>query len=423
MSLRVRGLHPLTVLLCTLPGTCLATSSATFDARSMALGSSNVASSTPYDAPTFNPALVTRRTGRPQIIFAGSSVGVQINDRDDFSDSLDRYKANDNEEAFSDALRNFNDQIRQGTLTVDDYTRLLDTTEALLADIQRLSDKPLHAGAKVSLAVGHARDEYGAAFFAQQTTLGGSIVRISQHDLDNIQVILGVLRDIEDAVRSETVPGDYVLPDPSENFTSDVGVEAALITEYGASLGWHPDYGPWRLGVTLKRVTFASYDYVLPLSEARGTSFRWSEHKREDSFANVDVGVAWESGPWRAGLVARNLRKRDVVTARAGIIRLRPQLRTGLAYENREYLLAVDLDLTRNETPGFDPDTRFLAIGGEIRTWKNTALRAGLRHNLVSGENAPSLGLGIGPRQARLDIAGVSWKGQQAFAMQLGMQF
>lgn len=422
-SIRMRWMRPLTLLLCALPGASLAASFAVYDPRSIALGSSGVASSAAYNAPALNPALVTRSAELPRGVFARASVGVRINDRDDFRGSLDRYKANDNEDAFSDALRNFNEQIRQGSLTVDDYTRVLDTTEALLADIRLLSDKPLHASGGVNLAVGHARDGYGVAFFVEQTTVGGSIVRISQNDIDNIQIMLGVLRDIEEAVRNDTVPQDYALPDPIEEFTSDVAVEAALISEYGTTLGWHPDFGPWRIGVTLKRVNFASYDYVLPLSEARGTSFRWSEHKREDSFANIDLGASWENGAWRIGLVARNLRKRDVVTVRGGVIHLRPQVRTGVAYETPEYLLTADVDLTRNEPLGFDPDTRFLSIGGEIRTWKNTALRAGLRHNLVSGENAPSFGLGLGPPQAHLDIAGTSWKGHHAFAVQLGLQF
>lgn len=389
----------------------------TYDARDIALGSSGVASSRPHNAAFFNPALLFNNG---PTTFAHGSLALRLNDRENFRGGLDDYHVT--EDTFSDALDEFNEAVARLDVRLSQYTALLDAAELLIVDIEGLSDRPLMAGVGVNIGVGHAGERYAASIFMRQVVTGGAVIRIAEEDIEALEEMLTALRGIEDAVRTNTVPPDFTVPDPVDEFLSDVAVEAAAITESGVAFGLRAS-DAWRFGAVIKHVEFLTYDYFSRAGDADVDHFRLRQHERQSNFFNLDLGVALELGQWRFGVVGRDLIEKDVPTIRGRFIKVRPKARAGASWHNDSWLVTADLDLTRNRPIGFDPETRFVSLGSEYRVRHNAALRLGFRHNLVSHENTPSLGFGFGIAEAQADVAVISLRGQQALALQVVSQF
>ena len=398
-----------------------ASSFLSFDPRTMAMGSTGVATARPYNAFAYNPAMITGNGEQRRRHFGRVFAGARIFDRDNFIDSVSDYQDNNNEQEFSLAIDNLNQALDDRTATLADLDRALDATDALVADITSLSDKPLRIAGAAGFSAGYAGPGYAAAFSARRIAVAGSIINISHEDVAAIEGTTGFLRTIQASLESNTIPSGVRIPDPVEDFTSTVTLEGGLISEYGITLGMRPAMGPWRLGATLKRVRFTTVDYQVRIQDAEADAFYWREHQLETRFGNVDAGLSWEHEAWRIGVVGRNLVAHDVRTVRGNRIELRPTWRLGVAHETRHTTLTADLDLTRNEPLGFDDDTLYIAVGSEARIWENTALRFGFRHNLVNAENTPSFGFGIGPPQAHFDIAVMERHNQAALSLQFGM--
>lgn len=87
--------------------------------------------------------------------------------------------------------------------------------------------------------------------------------------------------------------------------------------------------------------------------------------------------------------------------------------------------LAADLDLTRNDPLGFDPDKQYLRVGAEWYLWRSTAIRGGLRYNVAIGKYLSSIGLGLGTFSSHLDIAVTkpADNDQVDLALQAGFRF
>jgi len=88
-------------------------------------------------------------------------------------------------------------------------------------------------------------------------------------------------------------------------------------------------------------------------------------------------------------------------------------------------MLALDVDLTRNETLGFDVDRRYISMGSQFRLWNHQYIRLGYRYNTVDRTGLPALGLGAAFRYGSFDIAATySEKHSEAgLALQLGFQY
>jgi hypothetical protein len=121
----------------------------------------------------------------------------------------------------------------------------------------------------------------------------------------------------------------------------------------------------------------------------------WGEglDRRLHGRLDADLGVMVRSEGWRVGLVARNLAEpafeANAVVAGGGagaavgdVPRLERQVRVGAAVFPRDgVILAVDADLTRQDTP--DGARRAVAAGAEARPHARLLLRAGVRAQTV----------------------------------------
>lgn len=152
------------------------------------------------------------------------------------------------------------------------------------------------------------------------------------------------------------------------------------------------------LGTTLKivRGTAAGAQIAAATAEdalEAATALRGNSETRID----LDAGVLAAYGPWRAGIVGRNLRRPgfELSTERdMDQLRLERQVRAGFAFAPRSrpagtngpMTIALDLDLKRADT--VFGARRELALGGE-RWWLagRVGARAGVRFNTLKREN------------------------------------
>jgi F plasmid transfer operon, TraF, protein len=132
---------------------------------------------------------------------------------------------------------------------------------------------------------------------------------------------------------------------------------------------------------------------------------------------DLDAGALAAFGPWRAGIVGRNLRRPAFeLPPGSGVheLRLERQVRAGFAFAPRSrpagtngpMTVAVDLDLRRVDT--VFGARRELAVGAE-RWWLagRVGARAGVRFNTLTGENqrgdpVVAAGFSVSPRAGSL---------------------
>jgi hypothetical protein len=104
---------------------------------------------------------------------------------------------------------------------------------------------------------------------------------------------------------------------------------------------------------------------------------------RASNTADADVGLMASLGLVRAGLTIRNVREPEFESAGNGeTLKLARQVRAGIAFlPLQNWLMAVDLDLTRRRDPF--GETRSFATGLEGRIQARVTLRGGVRINTV----------------------------------------
>ena len=230
------------------------------------------------------------------------------------------------------------------------------------------------------------------------------------------QVSLGDL-DIGDYI-------DYELPD---DFDSKVLFAGAEVKEHALSMaGPVPGLNRLTLGLSLKSVHIETIEFVEPVSDVGFRNYRRRENRIRHHRFNMDLGATYQLDEnFSAGLVVRNVVPYTLKTVSGIELEQKPIVRAGVGYQSNSFALAVDLDLTRNDPLGFDPDKRYLSMGLEWRAWKSNALRLGYRHNTVDNRGLPSIGLGLGFQQGHVDIAlARSFNGDEwGLSVQAGFQF
>lgn len=444
---RASGYRFLCLLLALSPNFAIAISFTSFDARSMAMGGAGVASAKSYNALLFNPALLGRSSGERRF-HSRAYIGARLIDRDNFIDSVDAFKESTNDERLRAEFREFSRRVDAGIDDESDVREALseagDVTaaaRALLLDYASLSDKPLRVSASAGLSFGYAAgDSYAIGAVMRRNQMGGAVVRLSSEDLTAIRGVLDTVDALGNAVdlligEEDPLPlvtvvlvamRDNVHVPEEEELTSSLVFEGARATE--TAIGYSPTVGDdpyrWHWGAALKLVEFDTIDYEERIADAEVADFSDDRYKRGYRDVNFDLGVIRQiDSYWRFGAVIRNVIPYDYQTVRNNTIKLRPLVRIGVAYEPSFFTLTADLDITTNDPVGFDPDKRYLAVGSEWRVWRNSALRAGYRHNTVSGSGLYSLGIGLGPGSAHTDIALTAKGDELGFSLQFAAYF
>lgn len=435
-----------------------------FDARSVAMGGAGVATARSHNASVFNPALLNNtRPARKARLYSHSYAGVRLIDRHNFIATAEAFDERYEDVKLKAYLEEAVDLRAMDFSDGNDLREASEKVRVLQADINQLSNKPLHAGASYGFSFGYPFGGWAVGGYHREFLVLGSVARIADADNAAIDYYVGaadqlahlvdevnaVAREVSDdpevtlndvvahakrlapavqalddfvdfdRLTADAIDGaldnrqlkHYLRQQAPEQFHSTIETRGAEVVEQGLSLArTFPAVtlpGQLHVGVTLKQFDFTTISFTQRVNDFSLSDYRNEQHRRAyRRRANLDVGALYDlSQRWQVGLVVRNLLTDTFSTAQGDQLLVRPSARLGLGYVAPQLRLSLDVDLTRNEALSFDPDKQYLSLGAEWFLWRNTALRAGARTNLVSGEVLPSLGLGIGGHRGHLDIA------------------
>ena len=383
-----------------------------YDPRSLAMGGTGVSHANIDHAAYYNPALLSVAQEDDDFSLLAPTVGVRVYDPDDFLDALQDHQDGNYETALSDAIDAFNATPSSPALLQDvvDNAQLLKDSYVNISD--KILDFEIHAGAGLAVP----SKTLGVALSANGRIMSGIVLNVSQADKDLLQKYI----NLDPSVYSAGVSFN------SANLTSTASVRGALIIEGGLSLSHEfESLDKWSIGITPKTVQVDTYDYVVAVENSE-----IDEDKGKLSYTdtNIDIGLAKRiSEGWKVGLVVKNAIEKEYKTALGNTIVLEPTVRTGISHHTNWTTIAVDLDLTENESIGLTGEkTQYAAIGMEFDL-ALLQLRVGARHNLGAVGNAESntVSAGVGLYIFGLHVdAGVAGNDDEVeAAIQAGFQF
>ncbi|MDQ2075362.1 conjugal transfer protein TraF [Marinimicrobium sp. ABcell2] len=470
--------------LSTLASQSWAVSFLSFDARSMSMGSTGVVMARSHNASLFNPALLIDTDPKRQTRFhMHTYAGARLLDRDNFLDTADQFRTR-YEGMTLDELLDIDLNLAPTEFASGDELRAATgRIRAAQADINGLSNKPLRVSASYGWSFSYPTTHWSIGGYVREFAVLGSMVNVADADnaaidrlantvesfanlldevielrestegrtrftleevIDRADPLVDAIwdlnryvnfpelrSDVQLGVASDRNVQEYLREPLPDGFQSTIDSRGAEVTEQAISVarsfnGGEALPGLIHLGINFKYVDFTTISFSQPVDEFSLSAYREDEYRLSHRRFNMDMGMVYgPSDQVHIGLVVRNLIPRDFATVDGEPIPLRPIARMGIGYRNRNVNLTADLDVTRNEPLGFDPDKQYLGLGAEWFAWRNTALRAGLRYNTVDGETLPSLGFGLGGRHGHLDLAvakssnGDEW----GLAFQAGLAF
>jgi len=211
------------------------------------------------------------------------------------------------------------------------------------------------------------------------------------------------------------------------NYASTLAQRGLRVVENGVSAAKALHGSGWTqnltIGFSVKFLLVAGYGSADPLRNA-DTDINRIGSKTGGQFT-FDIGMLKEFGVWKVGLVAKNIVPGNYKYGDSGdIFKIEPQLRAGFAYQSRYSVVELDIDLLENNPVGFDSSSQIAALGWEWQTWQWLTLRAGYNQNLTGTEATyGSAGIGLRIKTLQIDIAAYSGNEGEGVSAQLGLQF
>jgi hypothetical protein len=198
-----------------------------------------------------------------------------------------------------------------------------------------------------------------------------------------------------------------------ENGTTYVDVKGLVLLEVPVSYAkaFNLDQGELSVGGSLKFMKGSTFVKRMDIDSEEDTDENLEDYKKNSSNVGLDLGLLFKPSNVKnlsVGLVARNINSPKFDTIEGGSLKADMQLRTGLLYDYSDQVeLAMDLDLTSNETfiPGYDSQQLGMGINYTPASW--VSFRAGLMQNLANSNEGLiySAGFGIGVQELSLNVA------------------
>jgi hypothetical protein len=172
--------------------------------------------------------------------------------------------------------------------------------------------------------------------------------------------------------------------------------------------------GVFGLGGAVKVMPGYSYNLRLDVdTESSDISDELVEAEEKDVAFGVDLGMIYVPDRLEdltAGLVLKNLNTPAFDREGESAMKVKPQVRGGVAYDFLDDTLSVamDLDLVPNETFLPSVDSQFLGGGVNYHPFTWLSVRGGLMTNLAESDDGVmfTAGLGIGCKYIQLDVSG-----------------
>jgi len=240
----------------------------------------------------------------------------------------------------------------------------------------------------------------------------------------------GMLYALDDSLKQEgltEVPPEYFdstlnvakLADQSvnggsfENNSSILEFRGASITEVPITYG-HAFNDNFSMGANVKWMKAETFYYRASVfnDDSEEHFDNAKDNSEESSTAGLDLGALYKTGPFRVGIVARNVNTPSFDYAGPGDYEIDPQVRAGAAVRLGNWVtLAADVDLTENDTNVSDDyKSRNISLGAEFDLLRFLQLRAGGYKNLSESDigTVYTAGLGVNFYAFQLD-AGLAW--------------
>ncbi|MGC9460938.1 conjugal transfer protein TraF, partial [Vibrio genomosp. F10] len=371
------------------------------EARGDAMGGVGVVSANFLTAPFYNPALTAIYRRNDDVGMLIPSIGLAYSDEDNMVDDLDRVAGLINEASSGD---------------YSNIAELQSSLESLNGDQAKLE-----LGGVVAFAI---PNQYIAAnVFAKAYTES-----FASPDIYTQANSALPQADINTAINAELSAVNAV--------GIGVGEVGISLAKYQTFLGQHIAFG---ISPKLQRI----YTYVYSADLDNYDIADIADNGTSETMFNMDAGFLWFHGPLRVGFTATNLVSRDIqtkdltkraVTSQIDPTQVRPAETLSYAYQMRpqytvgaglvgDYAtISVDYDLNEDERfTGFDDNTQWLRVGGEIDIMRQLKLRAGYKRNLAyeDSDDTVTAGIGISPLNLfQMDI-GASYTNENSMGVYL----
>lgn len=172
--------------------------------------------------------------------------------------------------------------------------------------------------------------------------------------------------------------------------------------------------GKLNFGVSLKIMPAYTYDLNMNIdTESGDISDELEDAEKRDTSFGIDFGLLYKPpilSNLSIGLVAKNLNTPEFETITGDTLEVKPQVRAGLACDLLGDLItiAVDADLTNNETFIPDYESQFIGGGVNFHPFSWLSLRGGAMTNTQEKDEGTiwTAGLGFGLKWFQLDLSG-----------------
>ncbi len=415
---------------------------AVYDARSLGMGGTGVASALPGVASYYNPALLS--AARPQDDFSlEASTYVRAADPNNVRQAFSDFSSN-HISSVTNASSSYNTAWNTLSATVNASnlsawqtasTNLSTALNSMLTDLNKLSNKGIVVDLNAGATMAVPSKKLGVGILAGATSNVGFSLNITSNDTSTINSFVtalnsfasvttgtvGSLSCTDTNIYVNSTASDCTMKDFSNSMTSGATILGSSITESGVSLSTVL-YG-MAVGITTKSQTVNTYDYSISLKNSSTTV----SNAKSYSDSNMDIGVVMPiSEHWQVGVVGKNIMEKSYLTAQSNTITVKPQYRTGIAYNGSWFTVAADMDLTESDAAGFEKKSKYLGAGAEFDL-SLLQLRAGFSKNLSDANPAASavstFGAGLYLIGLNLDLGAAISSNETSVALQLGLQF
>lgn len=419
----------------------LAASFGVFDPRSLAMGGTGVASGDASNASHYNPALLSLTHEDDDFSLVIPTVTVGISDPDDLEDAFDAYDAANYETALDGAISTYNASADATALKAN-AGDVATAAQNIKDGVNTLSNKSVIFNANAGVLLAIPSKSVAVSVYAAGRAVGGANLTITAGDnallqdyIDTLACIaLPATDDLTKIIACDSgttdvlndTDGTFNSTNTANTLTSTADIRGAVITETGVSLASKfESLGGISLGITPKLIEVDTFDHQIGIDTG---DIDTDKGRKSYSDTNIDVGVATKINEnVKVGLVAKNIISKEYKTILNNTVKLEPQYRAGVAYQNDWVLLSADLDLKENKGFGFETKSQNAAIGVEFDAWDTLQLRVGYSHNLANetaaDDGIASVGLGFSPFGVHIDLAVASSNAGIQGGFQLGFKF
>ncbi|MBN2178011.1 MAG: conjugal transfer protein TraF [Deltaproteobacteria bacterium] len=383
-----------------------------FEAVSM--GGAGVATASGSFAPYYNPALLAEHRNKTEVSLSAGIGLREIN----VADSIDNL-ADINIEDTLDTLR---DEINSSfpdppSLSSD----LVDDIKAIRSELSSIPDtNGLQVMPTVSL--GTQIGNFGFGFYGLSEATAHAVV-----DKDRLDIIIATGNPTTPYVKYDVGDDHFIISNLSDyqqyslqyaldNGQTYLDLTGLAYVEVPFAYGhrFSTKLGTIDLGGALKLMPGYTFEKKIKIDTESGDIGDELEDAEESDLGyGVDLGLLYKPQKLprlSIGLVGKNLNTPEFDTTTGATRKVKPQVRAGTAYDffKDKVTVALDADLTKNETFIEDYYSQFIGGGIAYRPVNWCSLRAGAMRNLQESNDGTILtaGLGFGLKWLQLDISG-----------------